>query len=448
MSNSFWNTFDSVRSRQASQYERQVFPADTGFDVETLEREIRRHIAEHVEEPRIKLRAAMFAFLLENARIRVDAFDWFADHIDAGCIMTKIREEWRNEFAGSAHYDLWDLYLSNKDGSGFSCLDLSHTSPGWTRLLKYGICGIRDEAMAALAAAKDDSQKEFLSSVATVYEAIRKYILRLAAEAKRVGAEQVVDCLESIARRPPQSFHEALQLSFIYNQMQEIEGENVRTQGTFDQLYVKGTDVYGGAVDAANPKGSQYSLQGAGTEVLSSTLTLDKSSSYFGMWWSAGDPNNKLEFYEGSKLVASFTTASLMGLLPDTYYGNPKDRSMDRSEAFGFINFFGDPTTTWDKVVLSNNNYSGFESDNYTTRVTAWNPLVDGVLPGVPVALVNGSTTTKVTAASLAGTNWSMGASAVGAAPGAPAPPVTLLAAFAGVIALRQVRTRRKQKVA
>ena len=65
-------------------------------------------------------------------------------------------------------------------------------------------------------------------------------------------------------------------------------------------------------------------------------------------------------------------------------------RGMDRGEAFGFINFFGDPKTAWDKIVLTNNNYSGFESDNYTTRATAWNPLVDGVLPGIPVALVSG----------------------------------------------------------
>ena len=119
---------------------------------------------------------------------------------------------------------------------------------------------------------------------------------------------------------------------------------------------------------------------------------------------------------------------------------------MDRGEPFGFINFFGAPGTAWDKIVLTNSNYSGFESDNYTTRAAPWNPMVDGVLPGIPVAMVSGNTTTKVTAASLAGTPWSMGKSPVGSAPGAPAPPVTLLAAFAGVIGLRQVRARLGKK--
>lgn len=214
--------------------------------------------------------------------------------------------------------------------------------------------------------------------------------------------------------------------------------------GTFDQLYVKSTDMYGGAVDSANPKGSPYSLQGAGTGLTTTNLTLNKNSSYFGMWWSAGDSSNKLQFYEGSQLVGSFTTASLMSLLPDAYYGNPKDRSLDHGEPFAFINFFADPSTAWDKVVLTNNNSSGFESDNYTSRVAAWNPMTDGVLPGLPVAIVNGGTTTKVTKDSLAGTRWSLGQSAVGSAPGAPAPPITLLAAFAGVLGLRHVRARRK----
>lgn len=234
---------------------------------------------------------------------------------------------------------------------------------------------------------------------------------------------------------------------FTFNGLRTGVNKNVSWSGVgkFDQLYIKRTDVYGGAVDATNLKGSNYSLQGAGTEVLSSTLRLDKDSSYFGMWWSAGDPNNVLNFYEGSQLVGSFSTASLLDLLPSDYYGNPKDRTMNSNEAYAFINFYGDAKTAWDKIVLTNNNSSGFESDNYTTRVTAWNPLVDGVLPGVPVALVSGKTTTKVTKESLAGTNWSLGASAVGAAPGAPAPPVTLLAAFAGVIVLRQVRARRQK---
>lgn len=190
--------------------------------------------------------------------------------------------------------------------------------------------------------------------------------------------------------------------------------------GTFDQLYIQGADSYGGAADAKNPYGTQYSLQGAGTPVLNSTLKLNSPSSYFGMWWSAGDPQNVLEFYNGKTLVAEFTTASLMEPLPSEYDGNPRNRLVDSNEPFAFINFLGDSDTSWDKIVLRNTGSSGFESDNYTSRVAAWNPLVDGALPGVPVTIVSGTKTTKVTAASLAGSRWA-------AVPGAPAPPMTLL---------------------
>lgn len=207
-----------------------------------------------------------------------------------------------------------------------------------------------------------------------------------------------------------------------FNTMALGQSSNVTWNGvgTFDQLYIKSADTYGGAADANNPNGSRYSLQGAGTSVLNSTLTLNSASSYFGMWWSAGDPRNVLDFYKGETLVAEFTTASLMDPLPAEYDGNPRNRLLDSNEPFAFINFLGDANTSWDKIVLRNNGSSGFESDNFTSRVAAWDPLVDGALPGVPVTLVSGTTTTKVTAASLEGSRWA-------AVPGAPAPPLSLL---------------------
>jgi len=143
-----------------------------------------------------------------------------------------VQDVWRQEVAASAPV------FHRSDPAGFSYLDLSHTSPGWQNLLKYGIVGIRDRAQAALDATAEAEVREFFAAVATVYEAIRKYILRLAAEAERVGAVRVIDVLKHLAVRPPETLQEALQLSWLYNQAQESEGELVRTQGTFDHLYI------------------------------------------------------------------------------------------------------------------------------------------------------------------------------------------------------------------
>lgn len=214
--------------------------------------------------------------------------------------------------------------------------------------------------------------------------------------------------------------------------------------GTFDQLFVKTADAYGGATDATHPNGTQYSLQGAGAPVLSSTLKLDTPSSYFGLWWSAGDAKNLLQFYSGDSLVGQFTTASLLAPLPSTYDGNPKNRSINSGEPYAFINFLGDEKTVWDRIVLTNTSSSGFESDNYTSRTAAWNPLTDGALPGVPVAIVSGKETQLVTAQALEGTRWSLDQTSVAAVPGAPLPPWPMLAAFAAVFALRQAKGRRQ----
>lgn len=226
---------------------------------------------------------------------------------------------------------------------------------------------------------------------------------------------------------------------FDFNNLALGENKNVAWKGvgTFNDLFIKSADAYGGATDAANPKGTKYSLQGAGAPVVSSTLTLNEASSYFGMWWSAGDAQNVLEFYKGDTLVSLFTTANLMDPLPASYDGNPKDRSINKTEPYAFINFIADEKTSWDRIVLHNNNGSGFESDNYTSRVTAWNPLVDGALPGVPVVMVSGKTSTAITAKTIAGTRWALDKSSVASAPGAPAPPWVLLGAFAVVVVAR-----------
>jgi formate C-acetyltransferase len=233
MVETLWETWKVVREKLSEQYCTCHFNEATGLPVEELEHEVRKYLSEHPDEPRIRQKAMIFSFLLEHARIRVDPFDWFADHIDTGNILTKIRDEWQQQASTDIPSSPWVKRLV-----GYPRLDLSHTSPGWKMILEFGICGIRDRARAAMETAADDESRDFFTSVATVYEAIRKYTLRLAGEAERQGASRVIETLKNIAVRAPQTLQEALQLSYLYNHAQEIEGEYVRTQGTFDRLYL------------------------------------------------------------------------------------------------------------------------------------------------------------------------------------------------------------------
>jgi hypothetical protein len=182
----------------------------------------------------------------------------------------------------------------------------------------------------------------------------------------------------------------------------------VTSIGTYDLLTVRTANEYGGAAGPSYPDGSQYAVTSTSSSlggIPTTTLTLNQQSAYFGLWWSAGDAQNFLNFYNGSTLVASFSTQTLMDMLPRAYYGNPTPGSLhgqDAGEPFGFINFYGVGGTTFNKVVFSDPSGSGFENDNNTVRAAAFGSDTNDVgttLPGVPVEEVinNGGSQTVIT---------------------------------------------------
>jgi hypothetical protein len=177
--------------------------------------------------------------------------------------------------------------------------------------------------------------------------------------------------------------------------------------GTIDEVSLIKNNLYGGT-----PSSKIYpvdSTSGGLGGIKQTTISLNSGASYFGLYWSAGDQYNRLSFYNGNNLVSTFTTGTLMSLLPKSYYGNPNpaNKGQDSGEAFGFINFFAQSGTIFNKIVLDNAGSSGFESQDWTVRNTAYNPLTDGKIPGVPVAEVTTtggvSTTTKITSVSFDG---------------------------------------------
>jgi hypothetical protein len=223
---------------------------------------------------------------------------------------------------------------------------------------------------------------------------------------------------------------------FDFNNLSTGRSTNVSWSGvgTFDQLYIKNADQYGGATDSTHPNGTKYSVQGAGTSVSTTTLSLNEASSYFGFWWSAGDSHNVLDFYKGGNLVGEFNTASLLTPLGSEYDGNPRNRSLNSGEPYAFINFYGDINTEWDKIVFRNNASSGFESDNYTSRVMSFNSNIDsGSVPGNALQRITGTTTTTLSKTATGAALW--GAETL--APGAPAPPMPLVAAFGLVLLIK-----------
>lgn len=110
------------------------------------------------------------------------------------------------------------------------------------------------------------------------------------------------------------------------------------------------------------------------------SVTISPSVNYFGLWFSALDLGNQLQFYNGSTLLYTFTPADfihLVGACPGTAFcGNPNPDFLgeDGSQQYAYLNFY-DQSGMFNKVVFSElNGLGGFESDNHAVAVLDHNP--------------------------------------------------------------------------
>jgi hypothetical protein len=113
------------------------------------------------------------------------------------------------------------------------------------------------------------------------------------------------------------------------------------------------------------------------------TVTIDVTgapANYFGLWASAIDANNAIEFWRGGVKIDHIQPLALG--LTGTYLGNPNKTFLgkDRGQAFAFINYhvFGG----FDQVRLIQGWAGRFESDNNTIGLipepASWLLLVAG----------------------------------------------------------------------
>jgi hypothetical protein len=140
---------------------------------------------------------------------------------------------------------------------------------------------------------------------------------------------------------------------------------NVGTLTSSGEFAIVPADVFGGAGGVGN----YFSVGAQSGSASPVTLALNGPQSYFGMWWSAADVNNTLQFYSGSNLLETFTTASVFANIPGNYFGNPNGGG-DSGEPFAYLNFNGSLGTTFTSVVFSNSGSTGtgFESDNWSVN--------------------------------------------------------------------------------
>lgn len=281
-------SFDFLRARLERQYLDPDFDPSTGLDAAGLDARIEAYWDAHSGEPLIRTRAALLELVLTAGRIGVDPDDRFADHIETGSGIRALQEKLQKAALAelpaaedAERREAWECGC-------FDCwLDLSHTTPDWRSILSLGVCGLRDRALAAERAAKEEKACEFYRAAARVFEAMRCYIVRLAELAEKRGAAIVAPVLRALSERPPQSFHEALQLAYLYHEVQEIEGELVRSMGCFDRLYI---DFYR-------------------RDIASGALTREEAKELLKFFW--------IKFYAKTQGLQAGKNFCFGGLLPD-----------------------------------------------------------------------------------------------------------------------------------
>ena len=188
------------------------------------------------------------------------------------------------------------------------------------------------------------------------------------------------------------------------------------TIGTFEftstnKVDVLAADQYGGA------NGSDYIALGAQSSSSAPvTVKLNGLECYFGFWWSAGDANNGISFYNGNNLLVRYSTADILKLLtPKTgtvtaldgvtqytnsqFYGNPNNTSQDAGEPFAYVNFVASGVS-FNKLVLDNSGTTstGFEMDNFSILAAAPTIPTTHVLVEQVAATPEPSTAPTVTA--------------------------------------------------
>jgi hypothetical protein len=164
----------------------------------------------------------------------------------------------------------------------------------------------------------------------------------------------------------------------------------------------------GGAVVSGTASGGAYGGAGTGTPGSVTdfyaiggqsgnagpvTLTFTTPQRYFGMWWPAGDAQNRLSLYDpANNLLGNYSVASILSGLPSTYLGNPNN-GLDTGEKFAYLDFTTIGSTTIGKVVFGNNGSTGtgFEMDNFSITDQQITPPGNSVPDGGATALLLGA---------------------------------------------------------
>ena len=221
------------------------------------------------------VRARGLAAVFDHVRLAVNTNDLFVHwHPDTTLLPERFHRRQKAFAASSPERADIGVWMA-RNGAFNARLDVSHTCPDWESVLALGPRGLAARAKDRMRSARTDGERLFLTGVATVYEALARECLRWAELAESKGMRETAAVLRENAAHEPRTLREALQWALVYDRAQEAEGEDVRSQGIFDRLFL----------------GFYRADLAAGRETRESAKRL--VADWFDRFWSQNHPNNK-----------------------------------------------------------------------------------------------------------------------------------------------------------
>ena len=209
--------FSKVRTRLEQQYNNVVFSA--GWSKADLLQAWEAHCCELPQEPKVIAKARLFDLICTHAPIAPENDDYFVGKVEHYNLLLELRNKWR---VAAARREFGDK-LGVSDGSYRAQLDCnSHICPDWESLFKLGVKGIYERALS--------KSTDYHRAVAMVYKGVITLL-------KRFDKIHPQGGLAELTERPVKTFREALQISYLFNELIEFDGIQVRSMGRFDVLF-------------------------------------------------------------------------------------------------------------------------------------------------------------------------------------------------------------------
>ena len=246
---SYGGAFESIREHLFNQFQDVPFNPETGLSLEELKQEVEAYLQTHPDQPKVLQKANVYRIVVTQGQIYLDALDWFADKLNHGNLVRKVRDEWYHQArVGAIKKEASWFDKVHKVGLIRGGLDMGHISPGWENMFSGGLTGLIEQAQQErerLGPKATDEQLAFYEAVEIVYRATitlaerfselaQKMILHFPEHEVRLRA--IADVCKRVPAYAPETFYEALQFAWLMHEMIEMEGELVRSMGHFDRV--------------------------------------------------------------------------------------------------------------------------------------------------------------------------------------------------------------------